>query len=919
MSKFVSRNSTNFQVNLNEILSQVDQPDTWRFLKFHQYIVQKYVEMIKTESRGLLIYHEMGWGKSILGAALVMLLSKNMRTIIVLPKSLEGNFVMAIIKYVRLRHSVDKSFHLGVMTDDQLLNHIKRKFKFVSVNASNMIDQVKRAIVGEVTIGKKSKEYDEKLRSLISLESLEHTNIIFDEAHIFFRMISNGSSNGRQLYDMIIRSKTAKLFFMTGTPINSHPFELVSCFNMLGQMPGKEPILPVQWTTFNRHYVNGGEMKNKKKFQNRINGLVSHVSRGLIPGAGSKNKIEDNVKLEFPELKPFKVEFIRMSRHQFSIYQQARDDESRSLGDAADFAIEKQATVKRIRNTPALEKPRLDVSSSYRVMSRQVSNYAPPSLDFSKVETSDIPIESPKYDKILKNIKSIDGNQLLYSQFIHGGGLGSFTKFLHQNGWSRVSVKSSPALFKDLKTNVDTNLNNTEDDLSNFTEGGNCVGGGISSSENSSENIVSSGENTSKNTNENIISGGENENKFFGKNLIIKSVDKLSNNQKTLLSGIYPEIDGDVFSKSLLNVLFYRPIDINSDMASNTANDGKLVGCVLCDLPDKSGSYSSGKIKAHLFVIHPDWRFKFVRDLMGFFKKYYFDFSQKNEVSSKNEKEHPTDFTLFVDPENTNANFFNNEIFDIDLNNFSNNFSKNNLNDTNTKTGGNTNKKYKYAIITGDVPVDEREEIQKIFNSKDNIDGSVIRLILVSSTGAEGLDLHRIRAVHIMEPYWTFARILQIFYRGVRNYSHIDLPEKYRNVQPFIYLSVHPDEDDFKDTRNDIRPGEELGFKFKTTDLDLFHSSYKNKLLIDQFMGALREVSIECKLHGGKHCYSCKPNNRKLYSEDFERDMKSIDPCEEHTESEVSVNKITIDGTDYYYSPIKKNEGKVSVFKNVFV
>ena len=38
--------------------------------------------------------------------------------------------------------------------------------------------------------------------------------------------------------------------------------------------------------------------------------------------------------------------------------------------------------------------------------------------------------------------------------------------------------------------------------------------------------------------------------------------------------------------------------------------------------------------------------------------------------------------------------------------------------------------------------------------SNPNADGELIQLLMITSSGAEGIDLKNVRYVHIMEPYW---------------------------------------------------------------------------------------------------------------------------------------------------------------------
>ena len=78
--------------------------------------------------------------------------------------------------------------------------------------------------------------------------------------------------------------------------------------------------------------------------------------------------------------------------------------------------------------------------------------------------------------------------------------------------------------------------------------------------------------------------------------------------------------------------------------------------------------------------------------------------------------------------------------------------------------------------------------------------------MIISSSGAEGISLTGVRQVHIMEPYWNFIRMDQVFGRAIRMKSHIGsdrdkdsnllpplLPEDKRNVEQYLYLSFLPE------------------------------------------------------------------------------------------------------------------------------
>ena len=71
--------------------------------------------------------------------------------------------------------------------------------------------------------------------------------------------------------------------------------------------------------------------------------------------------------------------------------------------------------------------------------------------------------------------------------------------------------------------------------------------------------------------------------------------------------------------------------------------------------------------------------------------------------------------------------------------------------------------------------------------SEDNKDGSVIKVVLITKAGSEGIDLKNIRAVHILEPWYNMNRIEQIIGRAVRNCSHKQLELKHRSVMIYLY------------------------------------------------------------------------------------------------------------------------------------
>jgi superfamily II DNA or RNA helicase len=218
----------------------------------------------------------------------------------------------------------------------------------------------------------------------------------------------------------------------------------------------------------------------------------------------------------------------------------------------------------------------------------------------------------------------------------------------------------------------------------------------------------------------------------------------------------------------------------------------------------------------------------------------------------------------------------------------------------------------RYAIISGDVKPEDRIRIQEVFNSPQNAHGELIRALLVSKTGAEGLDLKGVRQVHIFEPYWDKSREDQVKARGVRLGSHDHLPVEEREVQPFLYIAV-ANQEMFEGMRPTEREKEAPPSRYRLIEEITIDEKFHTRALVKHaingsFRELLRDVCLECSINGYGDCRLCVPTDAPLFHEDPIRDLRLPDPCQPLTESELSVKEIGLpaedgDGTTtYFYS-----------------
>jgi superfamily II DNA or RNA helicase len=136
---------------------------------------------------------------------------------------------------------------------------------------------------------------------------------------------------------------------------------------------------------------------------------------------------------------------------------------------------------------------------------------------------------------------------------------------------------------------------------------------------------------------------------------------------------------------------------------------------------------------------------------------------------------------------------------------------------------------YRYIEFHGSIDKVQRTKNLIEFNTKENTDGSKIRVILISPAGTEGINLINVKQVHIMEPYWHEVRIIQLIGRAVRMCSHKNFPIDERFVDIFRYHAIRTN-------------------KKETTDERIYKLAQNKYNLIDSFLQTVREVAIDCEL-----------------------------------------------------------------------
>ena len=185
-----------------------------------------------------------------------------------------------------------------------------------------------------------------------------------------------------------------------------------------------------------------------------------------------------------------------------------------------------------------------------------------------------------------------------------------------------------------------------------------------------------------------------------------------------------------------------------------------------------------------------------------------------------------------------------------------------------------------YALYTGTETVEEKEIIRNIYNgtwsavpdtitselspiSTNNLYGEIIKVLMITASGAEGISLKNTRYVHIIEPYWHPVRIEQVIGRARRICSHQDLPPDLRSVNVFLYLMTFTEEQLSGDGAVELKLNDVSKFDDSvpvTSDETLYEISVIKERISQQLLTSVKEASMDCAIYnkpGTKDAIKC--------------------------------------------------------------
>ena len=372
--------------------------------RFKLQIPQKFVaEFInpRTPYKGLLIFHQIGAGKTCAAVNIAEKWKKKKNILIVTAASLMGNF----LKELRSRCAGDE-----YITQKQ--RDILKKSNPSSNTYKNIIKASNKKIEKYYTVMSYNKFVNKAQNGRFSLKN---TLLIIDE-------VQNIVSEHGLFYKVFLKKilnapDDLRIVLLSATPMFDKPIEIGLTLNLL-----RLPKLLPTGKKFNDKFLSArknkcGDIKYKPKnlntFKNMIKGHVSYF-RGAPPVA-------------FPE-KYIKYVNCKMSDYQYKSYKTVATKEG------------------PFRTGDILKLP-----NNFFIGSRIISNIAFPKKGINEegfesfkgdhLKMANLKKYSVKFYKILKAIKKAEGPVFVYSNFKEYGGLKTFEKILKANGFKDYMEK----------------------------------------------------------------------------------------------------------------------------------------------------------------------------------------------------------------------------------------------------------------------------------------------------------------------------------------------------------------------------------------------------------------------------------------------------------------------------------------------
>lgn len=147
--------------------------------------------------------------------------------------------------------------------------------------------------------------------------------------------------------------------------------------------------------------------------------------------------------------------------------------------------------------------------------------------------------------------------------------------------------------------------------------------------------------------------------------------------------------------------------------------------------------------------------------------------------------------------------------------------------------------------------------INRVYNHKQNTKGEFLRVIVGSHVVGEGLSFKCVRQLHVVTPHWNNSVTEQAIGRGIRAFSHDELPESERYIKIYRHVSLPDDKKDSIDLKM-YKLSEDKDIKIKSIERVMKESA------VDCVNNRERNIRLDIDKDGSRACdysscdYECR-------------------------------------------------------------
>lgn len=386
-------------------LRELCKPPNKFALQKPQKFVSNYIHP-NTPYKGLLVYHNIGSGKTCTAIRICEHFKTKLRVLFILPASLESNLRDELRTMCADNNYITKNeyklYNLETASDDKRLQIIEK--------SDERIDKYYNIL-----------SYD-KFTDLIKSRNFSFANtlLVIDEVQ---NLISETGLRYNLLRKKIDNTcnKNTRIVLLSGTPIFDKPSELALVMNLL-PLPTKID----EGNDFNNKYITYSEtkqniplftIKERAELIKKLTGFVSYYK-----GMPSKS---------FPS---HHVHIVKCTMEKFQ------------------YASYKKVMTGEVKKAKKYQDSIFNLPKTFFIGGRMISNVAYPNQKYQEagftswkgnaLTSSNLKKYSIKFYKIMKKLSTTKGKCFVYSNFRKYGGIEAFVAVLEANGWINFDNKN---------------------------------------------------------------------------------------------------------------------------------------------------------------------------------------------------------------------------------------------------------------------------------------------------------------------------------------------------------------------------------------------------------------------------------------------------------------------------------------------